>query len=85
MEYFNYILKKDTMKAILEFNLPEDSSDHEMCINAYRYHNSLYEFKQLLRQKIKYGEHTDEIYDVYEKIRDEFNDILDSNNVNLDI
>lgn len=73
------------MKAILEFNLPEDSSDHELCINAFRYHNSLYEFKELLRQKIKYGEYSEEIYDVYEKLRGEFFEILENNNVNLDI
>lgn len=73
------------MKAILKFNLPEDMYDHEMCLNGYRYHTALYEFDQLLRQKIKYGEFPDEIYEVYEKIREELRDIINNNNVNLDV
>jgi hypothetical protein len=75
------------MKAILEFNLPEDSEDHELCVNAYRYHNTLFEFNQHLRGMIKYNsdKYTDKEIDLLIKIREEFHDMLNNNNVNLDI
>ena len=48
-------------KTIIEFN-EDDQQDLEMCQNGWRYHGALWEFKQYLRNQIKYGEHTDEQY-----------------------
>ena len=32
------------MKAILKFNLPEDKSDFEFCINGFKYWSVLWDF-----------------------------------------
>jgi hypothetical protein len=42
------------MKSILEFNLPEDQSDFDMCNNARHYYSALWEIHNQLRQWRKY-------------------------------
>lgn len=44
------------MKAILEFDLPEDADQHRMHLNAGKYHAIIWEYLSALRSKIKYGE-----------------------------
>ena len=44
------------MKAILEFDLPEDSEEHQMYLNAAKYHAVIWEYLATLRTKIKYGD-----------------------------
>lgn len=73
------------MKAILEFNLPEDEDSHKMAIKAPDMHSVLYGIDQWLREKLKYG-HSDikDADDALEKVREELHDLLKSHGIDLD-
>lgn len=69
------------MEAILKFNLPEESDEHESAINGHRMKSAIFEFDGYLRQKLKHGnsDHID-IYDCRQKLRD----ICYDNNINVE-
>ncbi|NDD84128.1 hypothetical protein EBZ38_07620 [bacterium] len=71
------------MKAILEFNLPEEQSEYELYANAGNLNSALFEFANHLRSKIKYENLSDVEYRIYDEIRKEFYSILEQNEVNL--
>ena len=60
------------MKAILEFNHPEDHFAFQHAVNGEKYYTILYNFKELLRQKLKYEDLSDERISVIEKLQDDF-------------
>ena len=66
------------MKAILEFNLPEDKEDFDFATNGINYYLALCEFDQWLRSEYKYNG-KEETYAVREKL----NQIINDNNVKL--
>ena len=70
-------------KTIIEFSA-EDQYELEMCQNGYRYHGALWEFKQYLRNEIKYGEHTEEGYKILEEVQANFFEILYDHKANLE-
>ena len=70
-------------KTIIEFSA-EDQYELEMCQNGWRYHSALWEFKQYLRNEIKYGEHTEEQYKILEQIQSNFFEILNDNKAHLE-
>ncbi len=45
---------------------------------------AMWKFAQYLREKLKYGNLSEEIYTVYEDIQTEFFEILDNEDINLD-
>jgi len=60
------------MKAILEFNLPEENIEFEMAVNASKMHSVLWQMDQWLRAQYKYmsdAEYNEAAYDAYEKSR----------------
>ena len=73
------------MKAILEFNLPEDNEEFTMATKVSSYSVALWEISQFLRSEIKYNEQlSEDAYDQVVKIREKFHDILNDNNISLD-
>ena len=72
------------MKAILEFNLPEEQAEHYCAIKGADMLNVLWEIKAELRSMRKYGELTSEKYEMVEKIEDFLYRALNDNDVNLD-
>ena len=44
------------MKATLEFNLPDDASDHLRAVQANHAWNALYDIDNMLRNLLKYGD-----------------------------
>ena len=74
------------MKAILEFNLPEDQTDYRMVNDASKMFHILWEMKQWLRGQVKYApdEMSQEAYDAFEQCRDKLNDLLIDNNLDLE-
>jgi len=58
------------MKAILEFNLPEEQAEHYCAIKGADMLNVLWELKAELRSMLKYGELPDKQYEIVEKIQD---------------
>ena len=75
------------MKAILEFNLPEDDQEYNLANNAMNFWNVLWELDQELRANTKYApdDMTDDDYDAYQKIRETLNELMIENNVSLDM
>jgi hypothetical protein len=74
------------MKAIIEFELPEDQEEYEKANNASKMYLALWDIKQLLRSKLKYNPDglDDEQLEQWEVMRGEFFDILDNNDLKLD-
>ena len=72
------------MKAILEFNLPEDESSHKLAVKAPDMYCVLWDIDQWLRGKLKYGDDFKDADDALEKTREELHDLLQSHGVDLD-
>jgi hypothetical protein len=66
------------MKAILEFNLPEDKEDFDFATNGLNYYSALIEMDQWLRSEYKYN-NKEEMFAVSEKL----NEIINENNVKI--
>ncbi len=75
------------MKAILEFNLPEDQTEYQMANDASNMFSTLWDMKQWLRAQVKYfpDERSQEVYDAFEECRDKLNELLIDNNLDLDV
>jgi hypothetical protein len=58
------------MKAILEFNLPEDAEEHLDAINGTSYKLALSEMDNHFRHRLKYEEHPREVIEALQKARD---------------
>lgn len=71
------------MKAILEFNLPEDQDEFRSYQNGPNALVALYDIRETLRRKIKYANEdiSDETVAALIDIQDEFFRILTDNNV----
>jgi len=70
-------------KTIIEFN-QEEEHELEMCQNGLRYHCALWEFKQYLRNELKYGTYSEEQLKIIEEIQDNFFEILTDNKAHLE-
>jgi hypothetical protein len=72
------------MKAILEFNLPEEQDDFNHVMKAEDYYNVIFNFDKYLRREIKYNESLSEKEkNIILKVRDTFNEILTNNEIQL--
>jgi|694.fasta_scaffold02549_52 hypothetical protein len=65
------------MKAIFEFNLPEDQEEFEIYRNSTRLYIAVEDFKNWLRSEIKHGEKPDKEREIYEYVRDKLIDMLE--------
>ena len=74
------------MKAIIEFELPEDQEEYQMANNASKMYTALWDIRQLFRSTLKYNKTglNDEQLEQWEAMRGEFFDILDNNDLKLD-
>ena len=73
------------MKAILEFNLPEDKVDFNLALKGSDWWHVCWKMDQNLRTKIRYDESISEhTREVYEKLREELRQIMLDNNVDFD-
>lgn len=72
------------MKAILEFNLPEDQPEYNTAIKGGDWKHVCWQMDQLLRKEIKYNESlSEEQLIVYEGVREELYGFMNENNVDL--
>jgi len=75
------------MKAILQFNLPDDQQEYDLANSGLSFWNVLWELDQELRTKTKYA--SDDLskdkYDAYQEIRDKLYELMNENNVNLEM
>jgi len=75
------------MKAILEFNLPEDQSDFDLAVNGAKAQVALWEMDQWLRAQYKYmsdAEYSEDKYETFEKCRERLREIMFENGLNFD-
>ena len=66
------------MKAILEFTLPEDSSEYKLASSAPDFFLVLWDFDQWLRSEIKYNDKD------YQGIRDKLHEVMYEHSICLD-
>ena len=71
------------MKAILEFNLPDDEVDYKLAVNAASFYSAVWEYDQFLRSQLKHVEMSDEKHAAFQEARDKLRDYLMENDVSL--
>ena len=72
------------MKAILEFNLPEDKQEFDFATQGSDWWNVCWTLDQELRSKMKYGNLSQNDYEIYEKIREELRGFIEEQGLDLD-
>jgi len=75
------------MKAILEFNLPEDNIEYELVNNAGKMHSVLWDMDQWLRGQTKHAPDTmsEDTYNAYLKCREQLNELINDQNISFDL
>jgi hypothetical protein len=68
------------MKAILEFNLPEDNQEFELHTKALKMYSTLWDFDIWLRSEIKYNNQ-----EQYEPVREKLREIMNDNRIDFDM
>lgn len=71
------------MKAILEFNLPEDKNEWDNAVNANNMYCAIWDIRQEIRRVWKYGELTEGEFEIVQQIYDKVNEIINENNIDL--
>lgn len=72
-------------KATLEFNLPEENSEHLMAVKALDFYVTLWDIKDHLRSKLKHGDLKENQYEVYEEIQDLLSSLMSERNISFDM
>jgi hypothetical protein len=75
------------MKAILEFDLPNDSGEFRLASTASDMYNTLWEMDQWLRSVIKYAPDSmsDDTMCALEQCREKLYEICEVHNINFDL
>jgi hypothetical protein len=73
------------MKAIIEFDLPEDEREYALINQANGMQSFLWDFSQQLRSWYKYHHDFKDADDALDKIREEFYRLLNEHEVNIDL
>jgi hypothetical protein len=73
------------MKAIIEFNLPEDQREYDLMNQANKVQSFLWDFSQQLRSWQKYSNDFQNAGDALDKIRTEFHRLLSEQKINIDL
>ena len=72
------------MKALLEFDLPEDESEHRLAIDGWKWKSVVIDIADKLRNALKYEEGlTPEAGAYLEKFREEVFQLIGDYNLNL--
>ena len=75
------------MKAILEFNLPEDDQEFTLATKGLEFWSVLWELDQDLRAKTKYApdDLPQDKYDAYQEVRDKLYELMSESNITFDM
>jgi hypothetical protein len=75
------------MKAILEFDLPEDDQEFLLATSGTKFWSVLWELDQSLRGKTKYApdDLPQDKYDAYQEIRDELYELMLNSDISFDM
>ena len=72
------------MKATIEYNLPEDQFEFDNAVKSNKMWHALTEIKDELRRIYKYEDLKENEFEIVERIREKFFEILQENEINLD-
>jgi len=72
------------MKVTIEYNLPDDQFEFESAVKSNKMFFALIEIKDELRSIWKYEELKKNQFEMVERIREKFFEILTENEINLD-
>ena len=72
------------MKVVLIFNIPDDRDEYRLAEKGKDFYLAMYDYSQYLRTEWKHGNYDDKEFEVLDKIKEQFCDILDRYNINLD-
>jgi hypothetical protein len=75
------------MKAVLEFDLPEDDQEFLLATSGTKFWSVLWELDQSLRGKTKYApdDLPQDKYDAYQEIRDELYELMLNSDISFDM
>lgn len=73
------------MKAMFEFDLPDDQHEYDVMNQASKVQSFLWDFGQQLRAWQKYHHDFKDANDALDKIREEFYRLINEHNINLDL
>jgi len=68
------------MKAILEFNLPDDNQEFELASKALKMYSTLWDLDVWLRTQIKYNNQ-----EQYEPVREKLRELMNDNRIDFDM
>jgi nitroimidazol reductase NimA-like FMN-containing flavoprotein (pyridoxamine 5'-phosphate oxidase superfamily) len=71
------------MKAIIEYNLPDDQFEFDNAVKSNKMWHALTEIKDELRRIWKYEDLKENEFEMVERIREKFFEILQENEINL--
>lgn len=71
------------MKAVLEFNLPEEQDDFDTASNGWKYRSIIHDIDNFLRNKMKYEELPEEQYTAYDKVRSELWNLINEHTLDI--
>lgn len=71
------------MKAILKYNLPEETYEFNNAINGFKLRTILEDVDTYLRNKLKYEHLTEDQDDAYQDVREYLHNLLDEENIRL--
>jgi len=74
------------MEAILKFNLPEETSDFELAVNAVKMYSIIWSLDQWLRTNTKYASDniSSDTYKAYEECREKLHELMTDYNISFD-
>ncbi len=74
------------MKAILEFNLPEEQKEFEIASNGSKWLIAMWDLDQHLRANTKYApdDMHEEAYKAYEEVREKLREIMNDSGLNFE-
>lgn len=73
------------MKAIFEFNLPEEQNEYDVMNQSRKVQSFLWDFSQQLRAWQKYHHDFKDADDALDKIREEFYRLISEHQINIDL
>jgi hypothetical protein len=75
------------MKAILEFNLPEENTEYELVNNASKMYSVLWDMDQWLRSNTKHAPDSmsEDTYNAYLKCREQLQELMYEENISFDL
>jgi hypothetical protein len=71
------------MKAIIEFNLPEDQNEYELCNKAQEMSDAIKDVRDYLRSKVKYETQDKKKWEGYDEVYQQFFEIINNYNIKL--